>query len=50
MFQKVIDNMNSLNLSKKSAISIYINQIFALLSIFGKKKNPLAPSVLKLAV
>ena len=39
-----------MSLAKVSAYTILIQQLFALLSIFGKDKNPLAPSLYKIII
>jgi len=39
-----------LSLSKKSQVIIFTHLIFALLQLYGKKKNPIAPQLFKLAV
>ena len=46
----MIENIQEVSLPKVSSNIILIQQLFALLAIFGKDKNPLAPSLYKIII
>jgi hypothetical protein len=46
----VLNNLEHLALHKKVHITIYINSLFGLLDIFGKRKNSIAPLFFKLII
>lgn len=50
VLNKLIENLYLLNLSKRIDVFVFTDVVFALLHIFGKKKNNVAPLFFKLAV
>ena len=46
----LVDNIQDVSVSKVTLGAVFINQLFALLSILGKDKNQLAPSIYKVLI
>ena len=50
MGSKFIEYIQEVTISKKSDSIVFIQQLFAMLSIFGKDKNQLAPAIFKILI